>query len=604
MDEAIEKKYNGSTLEKKAKDAGITIKYRRLNDKLKAYRKYGLNAIVRIQRYDKDETRKISPEVLQLLTTTFTKFQNALRTYEQVHKLLRSRSVEFRTFKFENGQKIVDVIYNISDGVLYRQEESVTVYSTVFSAGEYITNDGESLLIAGYDSCAGHLQNFRNNNKDVLHVQRFGVESYRLKMQHSIRRDYSMLAPNDLWSADNKKLDLLVIGWDWRAVFRPWLSGFLRVPTREYSYEISHSPNSESIANSFVLAAKKWGLPKEINHDLGKDYLSDRLAKMFQSLGIKQAKSISRNARAKAIESFHNILDNKLKCLPGYTGNKYQEMPEETRLMLKKFTKAEKVFKNIDKHVFDPDFKLTLNGNLEGKIKSSKQRFLHISELIPVINEALREYEETVHGGLEKDKLGRKVNDRLCADEAVNKLGVKLNTPAGRLMYHYAQEWEPVYAHEEVLAIFAMNSAVRVVRPAGIDIHNNTYFSPKLMKHINKKVLVKYTSASDKFIYVFTSDEIANLKNDAEFREANGFDIINRAEFVSLCEKIKVYDYGDLSYKEQLTEQRREEKQLKYVSGKTQITGFEANITPIQKEVEAIYEKNKPLSKLKDIFDE
>jgi len=619
FDAVIKNNWKGkSKFESEAAKLGITTKYRRLLDKLELYKVKGLEAIVRKEREDNGETRATSSTVLRDIIILFTEFQCAIRTYEEIHKRLRARSLEFTTFKFElnpetgKTEKTVDQVYKISstkeDGkiksVLYQSNETTAVFSTLFVAGEYTTTEGEALSIGSYQSIAGHLREVRDENQDMLHIQRFGTASLRLKKQHSIRRDYSRMHPNELLSADNKKLDLLVIDWGWNKVVRPWLSGFLRVATRQYSYEISASPNSESIANSFVLAAKKWGLPKTIGHDLGKDYLSDRLAKMWQGLNIKQEKSISRNARAKAIESFHNILDNKLKCLVGYTGNKYQEMPERTKLMLKKYTKAEKIFKNIEKQVFDEEFKVTLNGDLAGRLKHSKTRFFHISELPRIIDEALQEYEETIHGGLKRDELGKKVYDLHCKDEVINELGEEINKPIGRLNYHVKTGWQPVYARDEVLAVFAMNSAIRVVSNAGIAINDKVYYSAKLRRYLGKRVLVKYTGASDKFIYIFSSPEIENLKDDAAFRDAHGFEILNRAKFVSLCELVVEHFQGEKTFIPELMEQRRNEKELKQIAGITQITGFEANIIPIQNEIEEVYQKNTQYKKLKDQFDE
>ena len=83
-----------------------------------------------------------------------------------------------------------------------------------------------------------------------------------------------------------------------------------------------------------------------------------------------------------------------------------------------------------------------------------------------------------------------------------------------------------------------------------------------------------------------------------------GQDIINHLEFVCMAEKIKVYDYGDQSFREQLSEQRQEESQLKLASSITKITGFEANIHEINKNVEEIIFKNSKIKKLKDSWDD
>ena len=615
LKKCIDEKIKGMKMQELANAEGINLTYRSLMNKLDAYRKDGLHGLIRKEKTDKGELKSFSNAVIHKLQELFLESQCAIRAYEDAHKWLRQISIEFIPDRssFREAKKGLKAsgednrsVYKIQNGQLYQIENETVVMmlSAEFVPGEYITNNAESLIIGSYASARRYLSSIKKDNGDLLHFRRFGKSSYRLKRQHSIYLDYSKLNPNDLWSADNKKVDIIVIDWDWKSVFRPWLSGFIDVPTRRYTYEITRSANSESISNSFCNAVQKFGLPKEINHDLGKDYLADRLSKMFSSLNIKVRKSISRNARAKLIESFHNILDNKLKNLPGYTGNKYQEMPEDTKLMLKAFTKASNMYKNIEKNVFDDDFRVTLNSNLEGKIKSSKKRFLHISEFVKVLNQALSEYEETLHGGLSKDNLGKKVYDRLCTDDLILKYSEKMNTPKGRYDFLIESGFMPVNVDPGVISMFAMNNALRTVSSKGIQFRDHHYFSPKLKPVLGKKVIIKFTESNTDLIYVFTSNDVQKINSETMLHKIKGDEIINHLEFVCMAEKIKVYDYGDTSYREQLNEQRAEEKQLKLASNITKITGFEANIHEINKDVEEIISKNSNSKKLKDSWDD
>lgn len=614
----IDENIKGLKMQELAKAEGINLTYRSLMNKIDAYRKSGLNGLIRKESKNKGILKSFSNEVLHKMQELYFESQCAIRAYEDTHKWLRSISVEFTMDRItpssgratsegcETPEAGYRSTYKIQNGQLYQieQERVLMMLSAEFVPGEYITENAECLQIGSYASATRYLSSIKSSNADLMHFKRFGKSSYRLKRQHSIYLDYSKLEPNDLWSADNKKVDTIVIDWDWKSVFRPWLSGFIQVPTRRYTYEITRSANSESVSNSFCNAVSKFGLPKEINHDRGKDYLSDRLAKMFSSLNIKVRKSIAKNARAKLIESFHNILDNKLKNLPGYTGNKYQEMPEDTKLMLKQFTKADKIFKNIEKNVFDAEFRVTLNTNLEGKLKSSKKRFLHISEFIRILDQALAEYEETLHGGLSKDNLGKKVYDRLCTDELISKYSEKMNSPKGRYEYSLESGFIPVNVDPGVISMFALNNSLRTVQLKGIQFRDNHYFSAKLKEVLGKKVIVKYTESNENFIYVFTSKDVQNINSESMLHKIQGQDIINHLEFVCMAEKIKVYDYGDQSFREQLSEQRQEEAQLKLASSITKLTGFEANIHEINKNVEELISKNSKIKKLKDSWDD
>lgn len=613
---AIDNRLRGEDLEAAAKvdDENrdykpIELSYRQIRRRLDQYIKNGLKGIVRQERPDKFEPKAFSNEVLQLMKDIFKDFQVGIRTYEEVHKKLRSVSVRFTTFKTITNtagktEKVIDEEFNISDGVLFQAVGKTTIFTTKFTSGEYITKVGEILSIGSYESAKRYFKEYKQVFNSQLHMVKYGLHSYRLKKQHSIKRDYSDMFPNKLWSADNKLLDLIVIDWDWRTVRRFWLSGYLRVSSRQYSYELCASPNAESVSNAFVNAAKKWGLPEEINHDRGKDYLSVRTTQMWESLGIKETVSMTKNARAKIIEPFHNILDQKLKCVTGYTGNKYEEMPQATRDMLREYTQVTKDFKDIEKKVFDADFKITLNNNLEGKLKKSKKRFLHVSELLDVIDQALAEYEETLHGGLSDDKLGRQVYNRLCEDELINEFSDRLNTPKGRLEYYLRSGFKPVFARPEVLALFAMESAIRTVQLSGISLRGNEYIASRLTRVTGKRVLIKYTNSLDKYVFVFTSPEIDKIPDDKALRSMNGYDIIKDAEFVCVCEKRKAHDYGSPTFLTQLHEQRAEEKNIQKTFGITKTLKMDSNIKEISNQAKEIYSKNKPTLKLKDTFDE
>lgn len=602
----IEKHLKGSDMVNAMNDYDIEMSQRNMNRKITAYKKHGLKGIIRKQNKSKGEVYSFDPVILSKLLEIFEDRQTYERAYEDTHKWLRTFCVEFHTSEPKKYLIHVD-----ADGIgqlcLVDGESGIVGHtSTEFVQGEYVDPDGTILKIGSLRSAGRHLKEVKDEKGDELFVKKFGVAKYRNTRQHAIYRNYSNLLPNALWSADNKLTDILVIDWDWRTVFRPWLSGFLDASTRRYMCDVGRKPNAEAVSNAFCISSSKYGLPKEINHDRGMDYLADRVQKLWSSLNIKTIQSLSRNARAKMVESFHNILDHKLKDLPGYTGNKYKDMPEETKVMLKAFTKASRVFKNIDKNVFDEDFKITLNNNMEGRLRSSKKRFLHISEFIKVLKQALQEYHETVHGGLKEDKLGKEVYNRLNTDPLIIKYGEKLNTPLGRYEYlKEAKNFIPVYAQPETLSVFAMNHAIRTVRPKGIELNKNHYFGRKLKSVLYKKVLIKYTNSDDRFVFVFTSPDIQKITSEKIFRELEGSEIFQKMDYVCTAEMVNYHDHRDTSFLEELHTQRQEEKEITNAVSVTRIDGFSANIVEMKTEHDDIIKKHKDSQpKIKDIFDD
>lgn len=595
--EAISNNVKGSDLIALAQNHEINCSYPTLLSKIKNYKSSGISGIIRKERKDSSEIRSFSNDVLLKMQSIFSESQSMLHAYEATHKWLRDNSSRFI---FKGAE------YDIANGNLYEYNDNKTIslISALYTDGVYVTHDGEELKIGAYRSAARYLSDLKQSNADQLHFRRFGLHSYRLKRQRSITLNYSNLMPNDLWSGDNKRLDILVIDWDWKSVFVPWLSGLYDLATRRYCYEITRTPNSKSISNALCKAFKAWGIPKEINSDNGKDYIANKINNLLQSLNIKHRHSIRYNAKAKPIESFHNIIDQKTKVLPGYIGNRYDAMPEETKLLSKEFLKVTNLHKMYDKTIHDEEIRYTLNGNLEGKLKVSKKRFLHISEFINVFEEILSEYNSTVHGGLKKDKLGKKVYDRLCSDNQINEYGEKLNTPEGRYEFKCRQGFIPTMVQDDIISLFAMNQTMRTVQLKGILFRENHYFSSKLKSLIGKKVLIKYLDTDSSYIYIFSSDLLQKIQNDTFLNKMNQDEINKDLKFIDVADRIKVFDYGDQNYRQQLSEQRSEEKQIQETIGVTKLTGMEATIDEIKTaELELLSQKIKQ-PKLKSHFDD
>lgn len=596
LKEIIKKKLRGEKILELAKIYSIDLSYSMIRTKLKAYKKDGIKGIVRQTRTDANKVRSFSNEVIQRMMETYTLTQNILHTYNSTHKWLRENSSRFIHDSAE---------YEILNGNLYEcDKKTISIISALYTDGMYITQDGQEMQIGSYRSAARYLSEIKTANADQLHFAKYGLHSYRLKRQRSIRLNYSKLMPNDLWSGDNKRLDIMVIDWDWKSVFVPWLSGLYDLATRRYCYELTRSADSKSVSNALCKAIKAWGLPKEVNTDNGPDYVSHKINNLLQSLNVKQRSSIAYNAKAKPIESFHNIIDQKTKVLPGYIGNRYDVMPEDTKIMMKDFLKVTNLHKLYDKNICDEEIRFTLNSNLEGRIKKSKKRFLHISEFIDFFNSILSEYESTVQGGLEKDMLGKKAYDRLCNDSIINELGEKINTPAGRYEYKCKLGFIPTYIQEDILALFAMNQTMRTVQLRGIQFRDSHYFSSNLKSVIGKKVLIKYLDTDQSFIYVFSSDYLQKIQSDTILNKLDQSEVNKELKFLCVADREKIFDYGDTGFKDQVKEQRSEEKQIKESLGITKMTGFETEIDDIKKaELELVNKKSNHL-KLKSNFDD
>jgi len=587
-DECIERGLKGQAIKKLAEQNGLNFSYVSLINKINAYKKNGIKSLMRKERKDKNEMKAFSDSVLMLLKGMYRDYQCVVTSYKKCHEALMSQSIKF----LHRGNVEYDIkndgegrfVLSLSSGNIH------AIQNMLLESGAYITKEGEELLIGDYASAARYLKVIKQNNNDLYFFNRYGVENYRLKKQKAMRLDYSRMNPNDMWCLDGKQVDILVISECGRYVFRPWLSGIIRAATREYHYEACASPNSEAIANAITSAVAKWGVPKEMNFDRGKDYKSHRIQQLMGVLKCKKRQSIRKLARSKMIESFHNILDNLLKHLPGYTGNNRNEMPQETRDMLRKYTTANKEIKKYEKFIQDgTTVYISLNSNPEGRLRQSKERFLFFNEFITQLEKALDEYHSRKHGGLQADELGKRVYDRMCEDEVINRYGEKLNTPNGRLEYKIEKGFQPVYTQPAAIAMFAMNSEIRTVQDKdGIEFKGGLFWDARLRTVIGQRVLIRFTNGNTNELYVFHSEQLQGFTKRKDLTD----EVISNLKYICLA---KVYDkvhYNDPIYKEEIRSQRGEEKRMLQTLGKSklyQMNGMESELPAILKDEE---EKN------------
>lgn len=215
--------------------------------------------------------------------------------------------------------------------------------------------------------------------RDIPEVQRYmaryGESAFNRKYGYSITRDLCSLTAGEVAVGDHMQLDLLVKMPDGK-IERPWLTAWCDMKSRRFLgwYVHPEAPNSDHILLSFKNMAERFGLPKCIYIDNGKDYRSKDFAggrKAFKAdydieritgtiedtgtqalfktkmvsnltaeLSIDVQFAIPYNAQAKVIERhFRNHHDKFERLLDGYTGTNTVKRPE----VLKRQLKSDKV---------------------------------------------------------------------------------------------------------------------------------------------------------------------------------------------------------------------------------------------------------------------
>ena len=120
-------------------------------------------------------------------------------------------------------------------------------------------------------------------------------------------------------------------------------------------YHITSKPSSQSVLVALRKGILKYGIPKHIYVDNGREFLTfdvgglgHRKKKLkngerfeppavFQRLGITMVNALVRNARAKVVERrFRDVKEHICRLFPTYTGGNVLERPEELKYVLKK----------------------------------------------------------------------------------------------------------------------------------------------------------------------------------------------------------------------------------------------------------------------------
>lgn len=182
---------------------------------------------------------------------------------------------------------------------------------------------------------------------------REGPSKFHDKHQAYLERDYTGIAPNQIWISDHHQIDMAIKGPNGKPQF-PWLTCWQDARTRRYlGWFLSFNPNSNTIMAAFHQAAKRYGLPDEILIDNGKDYRCKQFAGGRKSikieadeiyvksltalLGVVPRFSIPYHPQSKPIErSFLTLKEYFSRLSVSYRGGHVRERPERLINIMKK----------------------------------------------------------------------------------------------------------------------------------------------------------------------------------------------------------------------------------------------------------------------------
>ena len=274
-----------------------------------------------------------------------------------------------------------------------------------------------------------------------------------------MERDKSGLHTNQIWISDHHRADVFVRTKTGK-VIRPWITVFTDAKSTKVVACIAResAPNATVIKQALRIGIAEYGIPEEIYTDNGKDYISKELdpenpESVLNVLKIGVIHALPYHGQAKPVERFFNTLESRFGTLfYSYSGYDAKNRPEHMKKTEKQLEKDE----NIPTLEFYQE-------QLENYLK---------------------EYNTSPHSG--KDMNGR------TPDEVYyNSIVTEIRT-----------------VDADALRILCGKREERKVSNSGVTLFCNTFTNHegKLLKYLDKKVVVIYDPLDMERIYIYTLD--------------------------------------------------------------------------------------------------
>lgn len=186
----------------------------------------------------------------------------------------------------------------------------------------------------------------------VLKFFREGNKVFEDEALVYLQRMYDWIDSNDVWVADYHTLDLMVRCDYTGRIYRPHAVAWLDVRSRKIlSVTVCESSNSDGVISSFRKAVKKYGVPKAVYLDNGREFLVSDFGgrgkrrssgkgygeTMLERMQVEMVNARVANAKAKIIErAFRTFTEQFAKLVNTYTGGSPDRRPERLDAELKR----------------------------------------------------------------------------------------------------------------------------------------------------------------------------------------------------------------------------------------------------------------------------
>lgn len=283
----------------------------------------------------------------------------------------------------------------------------------------------------------------------------------------SMERSREDIASNDIWFSDHHLVDVAVINNRGR-VFRPWLTVFFDARASKVISFIVRDKSADAtvIKQCLRLGIEKYGVPKELYFDNGKDYReksfnADFPISLVKQLGINMIYATPYHGQAKTVERFFGTMEDRFcKLLPTYLGKDAKQRPENMRV------------------TFD-------------KLKDKAPTMEKFIELLTIYFE---QYNNTQSGGID---MNGKCPDQVYYENLHTKTKVK---------------------DENILRMLCGTFDERTVQKNGVQYQGRFYYHTELLAHQGEKVIINADPYNMDELNIFDTDMRAICKAPAKVR--------------------------------------------------------------------------------------
>lgn len=284
--------------------------------------------------------------------------------------------------------------------------------------------------------------------------------------------DKTAMESNDVWVSDHHQLDMFVKSEDGKRVFRPWMTTFFDERSNKIVSFVARDAdaNATVVKKCFRIGVEKYGLPKVVHFDNGKDYRSKNFNKdypksLINQLDIKAYYSKPYNAKAKPVERFFGTFSNRFcKLFPTYAGKDAKNRPECMKISNKAILEIAPTFEFFQK----------------------------------ALSNYIDEYNNTVSAG---KNMGGKCPDQVYYENLKTKRSIK---------------------DIDALRLLCGNSEERVVHKNGVSILNNTFYNETLAYHLDERVFVTYDPKNIDKVFIFDLNDNAICTAQARIKTLGG----------------------------------------------------------------------------------